>query len=151
MLTQDSGSPNEADSSGLGRFRRAQEGVIERAVAELRSGRKRTHWVWFVFPQLKGLGHSADSEYYGVNGLDEARAYLADPILGERLVACCNALLELGSVSASDVFGYPDDLKLRSSMTLFARAAGTGSVFHRVLVRYYDGAEDERTVALLGA
>lgn len=150
MATQEDVPPEDEDRFDLARFRDAQEGVIDRAIGELREGRKRTHWMWYVFPQLCGLGHSPDSEYYGLSGLEEARAYLADPVLSERLVTCCDVLLKLGNVSASDVFGYPDDLKLRSSMTLFMRASGRDSVFGRVLARYFGGVEDERTIMLLG-
>jgi uncharacterized protein (DUF1810 family) len=138
----------------LGRFLRAQEdrGTYERALAELRAGRKRSHWMWFVFPQLQGLGHSELSRRYAIASLQEARAYLADPVLGARLRECATALLALEGASAQDVLGGVDALKLRSSMTLFARAAAAPEeedLFERVLARYFAGAGDELTLRLL--
>jgi uncharacterized protein (DUF1810 family) len=138
------------DRWDLARFVEAQAGVHERALAELRAGRKQSHWMWFVFPQLAGLGSSAMAERYAISGLDEARAYLAHPQLGPRLVECAEALLQLeGERSAAVIMHYPDDLKLRSSATLFARVSPAGSVFHRLLDRYFDGRADERTMSLL--
>jgi uncharacterized protein (DUF1810 family) len=137
------------DPFDLQRFVSAQQGIYERALAELRAGRKRTHWMWFVFPQLVGLGHSETAEYFAIKSADEARAYLAHPVLGSRLAECCDALLALRDWSASEIFGYPDDLKLRSSMTLFAHICYPGSRFQRVLEKYYDGEEDPRTLQLL--
>lgn len=142
----------------LQRFRDAQERDYATALAELRQGRKRSHWIWYVFPQLRGLGRSRTSDYYGIAGAGEAQAYLADPVLGPRLVEACEALLGLGETDPRQVMGYPDDLKLRSSMTLFEAAAreapdacpGT-EAFGQVLERYYDGSRDERTLALLRA
>jgi len=133
----------------LQRFVAAQEGVYERALGELRAGRKRTHWMWFVFPQLAGLGFSATAQHYAIADLAEARAYLADPLLGQRLRRCTEALLAHEGLGAREIFGSPDDLKLRSSMTLFVRVAERDSVFGRVLERYYGGAEDPRTLELL--
>lgn len=133
----------------LQRFVAAQEGVYERALGELRAGRKRTHWMWFVFPQLAGLGFSATAQHYAIADLAEARAYLADPLLGQRLRRCAEALLAHEGLGAREIFGSPDDLKLRSSMTLFVRVAERDSVFGRVLERYYGGAEDPRTLELL--
>jgi uncharacterized protein (DUF1810 family) len=138
------------DPFDLERFVKAQAGSYATALAEIRAGRKRSHWIWFVFPQLRGLGTSSTSEYYGIRGIDEARAYLGHPILGPRLAQSAEALLSLEGRSASVILPYPDDLKLRSSMTLFERAAGPGSVFARVLDRYYGGNRDERTLRLLG-
>jgi uncharacterized protein (DUF1810 family) len=135
-------------SDDLERFVTAQQGVHETAMAELRAGRKRTHWMWFVFPQIAGLGSSPTARQYAISSLDEARAYLAHPVLGPRLREAAEAVLGVENRTASAIFGYPDDLKLRSSMTLFARAAGEPSVFQAVLDRYYDG-PDPRTVALL--
>ena len=138
------------DPFNLERFLAAQSGAHDTAVVELRDGCKRSHWMWFVFPQLTGLGHSARAQHYGVTGLDEARAYLAHPLLGARLQECAAVLEGLDpSLSASSIFGYPDDLKLRSCLTLFARAAGPGSIFERLLDRYFAGEPDDRTVALL--
>lgn len=144
---------NEAQGSGdpfdLRRFLAAQQPVYGTVLAELRAGRKRTHWMWFVFPQVLGLGHSATSTHYAIRSLEEARQYLAHPVLGARLAECAEALLAVDGRSASDIFGYPDDLKLRSSMTLFAEAAGPGSVFERVLQKYCGGRRDSRTLELL--
>jgi uncharacterized protein (DUF1810 family) len=135
-----------ATMSGLARFRSAQEGVYDQALAELRAGRKRTHWMWFVFPQIAGLGSSPAAQRYAIASLAEARAYLADPVLGPRLVECCTALLAVPERSAEQILGYPDDLKLRSSMTLFGLAAPESGVFQQVLDRYYDGKPDPRTL-----
>ena len=138
------------DPFNLERFLAAQSGAHDTAVVELRDGCKRSHWMWFVFPQLAGLGHSARAQHYGITGLDEARAYLAHPVLGARLQECAAVLEGLDpSLSASSIFGYPDDLKLRSCLTLFARAAGPGSIFERLLDKYFAGEPDDRTVALL--
>ena len=138
-----------ADPWRLSRFVEAQADTYDRALAELRAGRKRSHWMWFVFPQLEGLGHSSTSRRYAVHGLAEARSYLAHPVLGARLAESADALLALSGRSAHEIFGDPDDLKLRSSMTLFAAAAGPDSVFARVLERYFGGTPDARTLALL--
>jgi len=137
------------DPFDLERFVSAQEEVYDSALAEIRSGRKRTHWMWFVFPQLRGLGSSPISRQFAIRSSAEARAYLADPILGARLLECCGALLRANAGSATDIFGSPDDLKLRSCATLFASVSEPGSVFERVLERFYGGARDERTEALL--
>lgn len=118
-------------------------------LAELRAGRKRTHWMWFVFPQMLGLGHSATSVHYAIGSLEEARRYLDHPVLGARLVECAETILSVEGRSASDIFGWPDDLKLCSSMTLFAEAAGPDSVFERVLGKYFGGRRDARTLELL--
>jgi uncharacterized protein (DUF1810 family) len=138
------------DPFNLERFLAAQSGTHDIAVAELRDGCKQSHWMWFVFPQLAGLGHSVRAQHYGITGLDEARAYLAHPALGARLQECAAVLEGLDpSLSASSIFGYPDDLKLRSCLTLFARAAGPGSIFERLLDKYFAGEPDDRTVVLL--
>jgi uncharacterized protein (DUF1810 family) len=134
--------------SDLERFVTAQAGVWDTALAELRAGRKRTHWMWFVFPQIAGLGSSPTAQRYALRGLDEARAYLAHPVLGPRLREASRAVLDVEGRSAEQILGHPDDLKLRSSMTLFARAADDPAVFEAVLERYYDG-PDPRTEALL--
>ena len=141
--------PN-TDPFDLERFLGAQAGSYATALSEIRAGRKRSHWIWYIFPQLRGLGVSSTSEHYGISGLDEARAYLSHPVLGPRLVQCAEALLSLNGRTASAIMPYPDDLKLRSSMTLFERVAGPGSVFSRVLEKYYGANRDERTLALLG-
>lgn len=131
---------------GLERFVEAQEGVFERALGEIHAGRKRSHWMWFVFPQLRGLGRSTQSAFYGIRGLDEARVYLAHPLLGPRLEAATRSVLDCGQ-SPLHVFGELDSLKFRSCMTLFAHAAAPGSVYEAAL-RIAGGA-DERTLALL--
>jgi uncharacterized protein (DUF1810 family) len=135
--------------SDLDRFVDAQDGVHDEALAELRAGRKRTHWMWFVFPQLAGLGSSPTARRYALGSLAEARAYLAHPVLGPRLIAAAEAVLTVPDRSAAEILGYPDDLKLRSSMTLFARAADDPAPFQAVLDRFYDG-PDPRTLELLG-
>ena len=137
------------DPFDLNRFVRAQEGVHDRALAELKGGRKRTHWMWYVFPQIDGLGHSPTTKYYSIKSTAEARHYLEHPVLGARLVECGEALLALKGRSVSEIFGYPDDLKLKSSMTLFAAVAGSPSVFDRVLDNYFDGERDTRTLQLM--
>jgi len=133
---------------GLDRFVEAQDGAYDDALAELTTGRKRTHWMWFIFPQIAGLGSSPTAQFYAIASLDEAKAYLAHPVLGPRLRECARALLAVDGRSAHDIFGYPDDLKLRSSMTLFARAADDPAPFQAVLDRFYDG-PDPRTLALV--
>jgi len=144
-------SASAGDPFDLERFVEAQAGSYERALAELRSGRKRTHWMWYVFPQMRGLGASALSRRYAIGSLEEARAYLAHPVLGPRLVECAEAVLALKGRSTRDIFGSPDDLKLRSSATLFAAASPPGSVFQQVIDQYFGGQADGRTLALIGA
>jgi uncharacterized protein (DUF1810 family) len=137
------------DPHDLARFVSAQERALPRALSELRRGRKETHWMWFVFPQLAGLGTSELAERYAVGSEEEAAAYLAHPVLGPRLVQCAEALLAIEGRSAREILGSPDDLKLRSSMTLFARVPGAPAEFGAVLLRYFDGQPDPRTLALL--
>jgi uncharacterized protein (DUF1810 family) len=135
----------------LERFRTAQEDVIDGAIAELRRGRKTGHWMWFVFPQLRGLGRSETSRHYAIADLDEARAYVADAVLGGRLRAAASAILAAPpGRSAEAVLGSIDAVKLRSSMTLFARAAPAEAVFQDVLARFYGGERDAVTEELLG-
>ncbi len=134
----------------LQRFKDAQQRDYQTALAEIRNGRKQSHWMWYIFPQMAGLGHSTMSAYYGIRGLEEARAYLDDPVLGGHLKEICQALLQIDGSSAGEIFGWPDDIKLRSSMTLFAVAAGGESVFRKVLDRYFDGKRDPKTLKLLG-
>jgi uncharacterized protein (DUF1810 family) len=136
----------------LDRFVSAQTGDYDRAVSELRRGRKTSHWMWFIFPQIAGLGHSATARHYAISDLDEARAYLAHPVLGPRLTKVSRILLEIENRSARDVFGTIDTQKLRSSMTLFDLAQGAddpGSVFAQVLEKYFDGRLDDATIALV--
>jgi uncharacterized protein (DUF1810 family) len=145
-----------ADSAGTGdpfhlsRFVQAQQGDFERALAEIRNGKKRSHWMWYIFPQLDGLAFSATSKHYAIKSLDEARAYLAHPVLGPRLRQCAEAALQVEGRSALEIFGSPDDLKLRSCATLFACASPPGSVFDRLLEKYYGGERDRKTLHLLG-
>lgn len=133
----------------LERFLEAQEGSYDRALAEIRNGRKQSHWMWFIFPQYRGLGTSAMTERYAIGSVAEAEAYLRHPVLGPRLHECAEAAVGVSGRSASDVFGYPDDLKLRSCATLFARVAPAGSVFEQLLEKYFAGERDENTVRLL--
>lgn len=140
---------NHSDSFDLDRFVAAQEGVYETALAELRSGRKRTHWIWFIFPQVQGLGNSAMSIRFAIKSRDEARHYLKHPVLGRRLQECADAVLVVEERSVSDIFGYPDDLKLKSSMALFASVAEPGSVFARILEKYFQGEPDSGTLEIL--
>ena len=137
-------------SDPLQRFIDAQAPVWAAVRTELEAGRKRTHWMWFVFPQLAALGHSPTAKHFGLESLEEAKAYLAHPVLGPRLKAATRLVNSVEGRSAFDIFGSPDDLKLRSSMTLFARAAGDdGGEFREALQRYYQGVEDPLTIGLL--
>ena len=143
--------PRSADDPyDLTRFVRAQEGSYAQALAEIRSGRKRTHWMWYVFPQIDGLGFSSTAKYYAIKGIAEAKAYLDHPVLGPRLLECAEAALRVDGRSANEIFGSPDDLKLRSCATLFACASPRDSAFDRLLAKYYRGARDGKTLQLLG-
>jgi uncharacterized protein (DUF1810 family) len=136
------------DPFGLERFLDAQDGVYGQVLAELRTGRKASHWMWFIFPQIDGLGHSATARHFAIRGLAQARAYLAHPVLGARLAECTRLVNAVAGASAHDIFGSPDDLKFRSSMTLFELAADDPSEYRTALDRYYAGQADARTVAL---
>jgi len=133
----------------LERFLDAQASVIERVQSELRAGAKRTHWMWFVFPQIAGLGHSAMAERYAIASLDEAKAYAAHPVLGARLRDCTALVLAVEGKAAHAIFGSPDDLKFHSCMTLFARAAPEEPLFAQALERFFSGREDPLTVERL--
>ena len=133
----------------LDRFVEAQEGDYDRALIEIRSGRKRTHWMWYIFPQIEGLGSSPMAKRYAIKNRREAEAFLAHPILGPRLREIAEAALTIESASASDVFGYPDDLKLRSCATLFAAVSAPRSVFERLLEKYFGGEPDTATLTRL--
>jgi uncharacterized protein (DUF1810 family) len=135
--------------TGLQRFVEAQEPIYGQVCAELRAGRKRTHWMWFVFPQMRGLGRSSTAEEFGISWLQEAQAYAAHPVLGERLRECCQLLLQLDGGDARAIFGFPDDLKLRSCMTLFARAAPDRAIYREVLAKFFGGEEDAATLQLI--
>ena len=137
------------DAFDLARFTAAQEGVYAGALAELWGGRKQSHWMWFIFPQIAGLGFSQMSQRYAIRSLEEAQAYLIHPILSARLRECAEAVLAVEGRSVSQIFGSPDDVKLRSSMTLFARAAGPDSVFAQVLAKYFGGEQDAETLRRL--
>jgi uncharacterized protein (DUF1810 family) len=139
------------DFYNLQRFVDAQAPVFEQALAELRAGRKRSHWMWFVFPQIKGLGRSDMAQRYAISDLEEARAYLQHPLLGPRLEQCAQAIAPQVERSAQQIFGSPDDLKLHSSMTLFAAAAPENEVFAEVLDTFFDGAPDPLTLEKLRA
>ena len=140
-----------ADPYDLERFVAAQEPVFPTALAELRAGRKRTHWMWFIFPQLRGLGRSAMATRYGIGSLEEARAYLAHPLLGSRLELCTDAVLAVEGRSLHEIFGSPDDMKFHSSMSLFASAAGDSATpCRRALDRWWQGEADRETLRLLG-
>jgi uncharacterized protein (DUF1810 family) len=142
--------PGTNDPYDLGRFLRAQEADYQQALLEIRSGRKRTHWMWYIFPQIDGLAFSSTSKHYSIKSVEEARAYLDHPVLGLRLVECAEAVVGLEGRSATEIFGSPDDLKLRSCATLFACVSPAGSVFDRLLGKYYGGGRDEKTLRLLG-
>ena len=133
----------------LDRFKKAQEEDYPYALQEIKTGRKRSHWIWYIFPQLKGLGFSSMSDYYGIDGRAEAQAYIADSILRARLVEISQALLALESNNPTQVMGYPDDMKLKSSMTLFAEVAPDIPVFEQVLQKFFSGEKDSRTLKLL--
>ncbi len=142
---------DSADPYGLSRFVQAQADDYEQALSEIRSGRKRSHWMWYIFPQYDGLGSSAISKRYAMRSLAEAAAYLRHPVLGPRLLECAEAALAVEGQSAFEVFGSPDDLKLRSCATLFAHVSPSGSVFERLLDKYFRGQGDDRTIRLLSS
>ena len=137
------------DPFDLRRFVDAQEADYDIALREIRNGRKQSHWMRYVFPQFAGLGMSPTSQRYAIGSLAEASAYLAHPVLGPRLLECADAVLALRDRSALEVFGSPDDMKLRSSATLFAAVSPAGSAFHRIVEQYFGGDHDERTRALI--
>jgi uncharacterized protein (DUF1810 family) len=138
------------DAFNLKRFIKAQAPIFGSALAELKAGKKQGHWMWFVFPQLRGLGHSSTADYYGISSLAEAEAYLNHAHLGPRLMTCTEAVLASDAPSLKSLFGSPDDLKFCSSMTLFATLLDSdGNVFHRALERWCDGQRDEKTLRLL--
>ena len=139
----------DEEAGDLSRFVKAQEPVYRNVLEELRNGRKRTHWMWFIFPQLEGLGHSFMATHYGIKGIDHAAAYLRHPILGTRLKECTRIMNSIEGKSAFDILGDPDEMKFRSSMTLFKHAGSSGGVFATALAKYFDGEEDELTLAKL--
>lgn len=133
----------------LNRFISAQERSYDAALREIKAGHKRTHWMWYIFPQIAGLGFSSTAQFYAISSMQEAKDYYAHPVLGKRLVEISEALLALDTSDAGAVMGYPDDLKLRSSMTLFLAASGD-AVFQRVLDKFYSGKPDSKTLNILG-
>lgn len=137
------------DPFDLARFLAAQDPIYADALGEIRAGNKRSHWMWFVFPQASGLGTSHTARHYAIRSVAEARAYLAHPTLGHRLRQCAETLLRIKGTSVSEIFGYPDDVKLRSSMTLFASVAEEDSVFDEVLKRYFGGKRDPLTLRFI--
>jgi uncharacterized protein (DUF1810 family) len=138
------------DPYDLNRFLRAQADDYEQALSEIQSGQKRTHWMWYIFPQLDGLAFSSTSKYYSIKSVEEAKAYLDHPVLGPRLLECAEAVVRVEGRSARAIFGSPDDLKLRSCATLFACVSPPGSVFDRLLGKYYGSGRDDKTLRLLG-
>jgi uncharacterized protein (DUF1810 family) len=149
-MSNASDSPSTDDPYDLSRFLSAQQDDFEQALSEIRSGKKRTHWMWYVFPQLDGLAFSSTSKHYAIKSIEEAKAYLAHSVLGPRLLECAEAVVRVEGRSATAIFGSPDDLKLRSCATLFACVLPPGSVFDRLLEKYYRGERDRKTLRLLG-
>jgi len=140
----------EEDLFNLNRFVDAQRLDYAVALDEITQGKKYSHWMWYIFPQIEGLGRSHIAQKYAISNAEEAKAYLAHPVLGLRLLECCEVLLGLGSsYTASEIFGYPDDLKLKSSMTLFASISEEGSVFHQIIEHYFAGEFDSKTIEIL--
>jgi uncharacterized protein (DUF1810 family) len=149
-MTSSNDSRSSEDPYDLSRFVQAQENDYEQALSEIRSGRKRTHWMWYIFPQIDGLAFSSTSKHYSIKSVEEAKAYLDHPILGPRLLECAEAVVRVEGRSAREIFGSPDDLKLRSCATLFACVLPAGSVFDRLLRKYYGDGRDGKTLQLLG-
>src|SRR6266576_1490904 len=138
------------DPHDLSRFVTAQAEDYEQALSEIRRGQKRSHWMWYIFPQFDGLGFSSTSKFYSIKSVEEARAYLSHPVLGPRLLECTETVLGVEGRTAAEIFGSPDDLKLRSCATLFASVLPPGSVFDRLLGKFYEGERDDKTLRLLG-
>ena len=137
------------NAENLYRFIDAQEDVYHKVIQELRNGKKETHWMWFIFPQIAGLGYSSTAKYYALQNVDEARAYLAHPTVGARLLECTEIVLAHKGISALTIFGNIDEMKLRSSMTLFTHVAGPDSLFQQALDMHFDGEQDHRTLDIL--
>ena len=138
------------DPHNLNRFVQAQEDDYEQALAEIKSGRKRSHWMWYIFPQIDGLGFSSTSRRYSIKSVAEAEAYLSHPVLGPRLVECAEVALRVEGRSAFEIFGSPDEMKLRSCATLFGCVVPAGSVFDQLIDKYFQGQRDGKTLRLLG-
>ena len=139
MQTEKSLLPTLQTPLDLTHFLTAQDPVYNEVLSELKRGQKRSHWIWFIFPQIDGLGQSEMAKRYAIKSTDEAREYLSHPILGKRLMECAEAVKAIQNRSASQIFGYPDEMKFRSSMTLFASVAGEGSIFHELITKHYAG------------
>lgn len=137
------------DTFHLKRFLDAHLRDFPDALSEIKNGRKRSHWMWYIFPQIAGLGMSEISSYYAIQNLDEAKSYMEDPVLSADMQKICDALLDLESSDASKIFGYPDDLKLKSSMTLFAAACPDADIFQKVLDKFFNGIKDQKTLELI--
>lgn len=133
----------------LDRFVKAQQNTYDRALSELIAGRKQSHWMWFIFPQIQGLGRSDTARFYAISGRPEAEAYLAHPVLGPRLEECTRAMLDHSNLTAHDILGSPDDLKFRSSMTLFAAVTDQNALFQTALRQFYNGAQDRETLSVI--
>lgn len=140
---------NERDPFDLNRFVSAQQGVYERVVSELQAGRKTSHWIWFVFPQIKGLGLSLTTQKYAIHSMDEAKAYLEHELLGRHLIQCTQLVLDIQGKTIGEILGYPDDLKFRSSMTLYSLADEPENIFGIALEKYFESEKDARTLELL--
>ena len=138
-----------AKENNLKRFTDAQQTSYQTALAEIRNGKKRSHWMWYIFPQIQGLGFSETSMFYAIKDLNEAEEFLKHTVLGSRLLAICNELLQLESNDANKIFGSPDDLKLKSSMTLFAALPDTNPVFQLVLEKFFNGRKDDKTLGII--
>lgn len=136
---------------GIERFLRAQEKVYPQALAEIKNGKKQSHWMWYIFPQIRGLGFTDYNVYYGISNIDEAKDYLNDPILGKRLIEISEAVFNHQGKTALEIFGKPDDRKLKSCMTLFSQIQNTNPIFQKVLEKHYMGLSDEKTIAILTA
>lgn len=136
-------------ADGIGRYLSAQENVYQQALDEIKKGKKQSHWMWFVFPQIRGLGFTEYNVYYGLKNLDEAAEYLNHPVLGKRLIEISKALLQQQGKTALEIFGKPDERKLKSSMTLFGLLADAPDYFRQVLEKYYNGEQDEKTLQLI--
>jgi uncharacterized protein (DUF1810 family) len=142
-------APSMTNDYNLQRFLDTQEGVYDTVLDEMRAGRKSSHWIWFIFPQIAGLGHSGMAQKFAIGSLDEAKAYLQHPTLGPRLRACTQLVLDVNGRSAEEIFGYPDYLKFRSCMTLFLTAAPDNTIFKAALLKYFDGKPDQLTLDIL--
>ena len=157
MLTVAGDSPKLAsldprtvdDPHNLNRFIQAQEADYLQVLSEIAGGRKRTHWMWYIFPQIDGLAFSSTAKHFSIKNVEEAKAYLEHSVLGPRLLECAEAVVGVEERSATEIFGFPDDLKLRSSATLFASVLPPGSVFDRLIAKYYEGVRDDKTLHLL--